>query len=59
MTTEQENKQKRSKCPEMAYCLSQRDCSIRVVALSDHILALGFHLCKYKSIFAGVLWQYF
>ena len=30
MTTEQENKQKRSKCPERAYCLSQRDWSIRV-----------------------------
>ena len=25
------------------------------VALSDHILALGFHLCKYKSILADVL----
>ena len=25
------------------------------VALSDHILALGFHLCKYKSIFADFL----
>ena len=29
------------------------------VALSDHILAIGFHLCKYKSIFADVLWQSF
>ena len=29
------------------------------IALSDHILALGFHLCKYKSIFADVLWQSF
>ena len=29
------------------------------VALSDHILALGFYLCKYKSIFTDVLWQSF
>ena len=28
-------------------------------ALSDHILALGYHLCRYKSIFADVLWQSF
>ena len=51
MTTEQENKQKRSKCPERAYCLSQRDWSIRVCcSLRSRFGILGF-TCASKNLF--------
>ena len=37
MTTEQKNKQKRRKCPKMAFCPRQRDCSTRVCcSLQSH-----------------------
>ena len=36
MTTEQENKQKRSKCPEMAYCLTNEIAVLGFVALWSH-----------------------
>ena len=53
LNNNKKNNQKRRKCPEMAQ--ANEIAALGFVALSDHILALGFHLCKYKSIFADVL----
>ena len=55
MTTEQKNKQKRRKCPKWHFAQANEIAALGFAALSDHILALGYHLCWYKSIFADVL----
>ena len=57
----QTNKQKRHKWPEIPFCPGHCNdiVALGFVTLTDHILALGLHLCKYKSIVADIPWQSF
>ena len=56
MTTEQKKTNKNDvNDQKWHFAQANEIAALGFVALSDHILALGFYLCKYKSIFTDVL----